>query len=35
MASINTLMSQRSAKKQEVQSLVASTNESITLCKSD
>ena len=30
MASINTLMSQRSAKKQEVQSLVASTNESIT-----
>jgi len=29
MASINTLMNQRSAKKQEVQSLVASTNESI------
>lgn len=29
MTSINTLMNQRSAKKQEVQSLVASTNESI------
>ncbi len=29
MAAINTLMNQRSAKKQEVQSLVASTNESI------